>query len=283
MRAIAAGGSVAVFIILLAGCGAQAQVPEGAASASASASSTVTPTPDGEASTEPSDEGATVSADPPPTPSETSPAPEGDPVAFVSPKDVPADVMLSDDDLDHEASSGAVRTETEGLVPWIYTDSIYGFDKTCVDTAAVPAEAMRTVKVTDPEMQVSTGLQQVAVFADVAQAEKAFEEVTSRLEECTTTAGDSPLYRSETFPVGAGEGFGFITDYSPSFPEGSGVGTGIGDDAVGNYLGFVRRGNAITLVWSTGGERIVGEERDRVAGRAAKAWPLLCRYDPAGC
>ena len=219
-----------------------------------------------------------------PTPSaDASPTTSGTAPVQALPADVPADVMLSDDDLNPDASPDAVRTETEGLVPWIYTDSIYGFDATCVDAAAVPAEAMRTVKVTDPEMQVFTGLQQVAAFADVAQAEKAFEDVTSRLEECTTTAGDSALYRSETFPVGDGEGFGFITDYSPSFPEGSGVGTGIGDDAVGNYLGFVRRGNAITLVWSTGGERIVGEERDRVAERAAKAWPLLCRYDPAGC
>lgn len=260
------GVTVIAFLVLVSGCGSQEQRPDPVPQESSSSTAT-------SAAPEQSEE----PVDPPPTAEVTEAAPAPDettveaPVAFDFPTDIPSDVMLSDADLyTPDASNLApVRTETEGLAPWFVTE--YDWPDTCVEYSQVPAVAMRTVLTTDERSAYHPDVQQVAVFEDDTLAQQELDRWAALLEACDQLGTDDTLVNStEAFPVGDTQGFAYVLT---------------GEGAPDNYLALFRRGNSVTLLWNPRRLTPLGIDQERVLAveKAAKAWPLLCRYDPAGC
>ncbi|MFF1530838.1 hypothetical protein [Cellulomonas sp. NPDC058312] len=211
-------------------------------------------------------------------PAATSAAPTADPTTPAEPSapatgtgdvaaDLPTEVLLPESAWDADP---AQRQESAGVVAW-------RFPQACDTGAPESATAMRSVSQGDGEAEAAIGVQQVAVFADADAAVAEADRITAALTACTTYASDtSTTYVVEPLDVGA-QGAGLATDYygsSASAPL---------DEAIGSYLAVTRRGTAITLVGSEGGESLVGTARTDATTQAQTAWELLCRYDEAGC
>jgi glucose/arabinose dehydrogenase len=211
-------------------------------------------------------------------PAATSAAPTADPTTAAEPSapttgtgdvaaDLPTEVLLPDSAWDADP---AQRQESAGVVDWRFPTS-------CDAGAPDTATAMRTVSQGDGAAEATIGVQQVAVFADADAAVAEADRLVAALTACTTYASDtSTTYVVEPLDVGA-QGTGLATDYygsSASAPL---------DEAIGSYLALTRRGTAVTLVGSEGGESVVGTARVDATTQAQAAWELLCRYDEAGC
>lgn len=206
---------------------------------------------------------ATTGTPAPPDPTPTTPGTGSGDVAG----DLPTEVLLPE--TAWQADPGQ-RQESAGVVAW-------RFPQACDTGAPDTATAMRTVSQGDGAEEASIGVQQVAVFADAEAAVAEADRLVAALTACTTYASDtSTTYVVEPLDVGA-QGTGLATDYygsSASAPL---------DEAIGSYLAVTRRGTALTLVGSEGGEALVGAARTEATAQAQAAWELLCRYDEAGC
>ncbi|HEY0214819.1 MAG TPA: hypothetical protein VGC57_00325, partial [Cellulomonas sp.] len=165
---------------------------------------------------------------------------------------------------------GEPRQESEGVVAWQVPES-------CGPVPPTGAVAMRTVTQGTGEEEQPVGAQQVAVFAGPDAAVAAVDELRAALTRCAQqAAGTETTSVVEDVAVGA-QGVGLVTDYYGTSASGS------LDDAMGTYLAATRRGSAVTLVATLGGEGQVGTVREQVVARTQQAWELLCRYDAQGC
>lgn len=193
-----------------------------------------------------------------PSPSTTAPAPS--PTTAV-PTDVTPDVLVAPELLGTADQPRQVET---GVGVWAVPEGCNG---------PPDAVAMLTLTQGTGEYEEPVGIQQVAVFANADAAVAGADALTAALEECARNSGG---YALEDVAVGA-QGHGFATDYDGSVTDGP------LEEAVGDYMVFTRRGSAITLIGTLGGEATVGAARDQATAAARQAWEQLCRYDASGC
>ncbi|HEY0117691.1 MAG TPA: hypothetical protein VGC04_02810 [Cellulomonas sp.] len=213
---------------------------------------------------EPSGSGPTATTAAP-TQVPTVPSPAESPSVSV-PQDVPEDVVLGPEAL---GTAEQPRTQDAEVGAWALPEPC---------GAVVPdAAAMLTVTQGTGEFEEPVGLHQVAVFADADAAVSAAGALTTALTECARIpSGTGTTYVLEDVAVGA-QGHGLATDY-----YGASVGGPL-DEALGSYLVTTRRGSAVTVVGTLGGESTVGAARAHAVALAQSAWELLCVYDSAGC
>lgn len=242
--------------LVLAGCSDSSSPDPEATSQSAEPTTSPSATESAEPTQEPSEE-PSESAEPTEDPTE----PAGPVTAL------PATVLLPQAELFPEEGP---RTEFEGLVDWVFPVS-------CGVGGPETALVMQSVSQGDGTFEVPVGHHQVAVFADADAAVAEADRVTAALEACAGP-GDDGQSRLVTEPVDVGaQGVALVVDYY-------GVLEANGDEGTLGYVTAVtRRGNAVTLVSSEGGESSVGASRERVVGELGAAWDLLCDYDSAGC
>lgn len=241
--------------LVLAGCGDSGSPEEGATSSAA---------PTTAAPSEPPDPSAEPSAEPgvTPEPTEQTTEPPASPVT-----DLPASVLLPAESLFPE---GEIRTEGEGVVDWV-------FPVPCAVGGPGAAVAMRSVAQGDGTFEVPVGHHQVAVFEDVDAAVAEADRIAAALDACQGTGSDGQS-SSIVEPVAVGaQGIGFVVDYYGALQANGDEGT------LGYYTAVTRRGNAVTLVSSEGGESSIAASRERVAGELGAAWDQLCAYESTGC
>lgn len=244
--------------LLLAGC-SDSQTPEEETTQTASASPTQdTSAPEPSETVEESEE-PTESPSAEPTEEPTS---GGDAVTELS-----AAVLLPAGALD---PADGPRTESEGVVDWKLPEA-------CSVGAPTTAAAMRSVVQGDGANEVPVGFHQVAVFADTDAAVAEAARINETLTGCTGAApNDGTRTVAEPVEVGA-QGRGLVVDYHGTFAMSG------DENALGYYTAVTRRGNAVTLVASAGGENTVSVSREVVTGELGAAWDQLCAYDSAGC
>ena len=119
------------------------------------------------------------------------------------------------------------------------------------------------------EQEAPVDVEQVALFPDAGAATR---EGTRLAEELRACDARSDLVTVEAVRVGA-QGTGVAYRY----PSDGGA------SPFGTYVVLSRRGTALLLVTSDGGEGTPQGARRPVLRRAQQAWELLCRYDSAGC
>ncbi len=131
------------------------------------------------------------------------------------------------------------------------------------------AAAMVTARTGDGQLERQVPVQQVVVFATVVDAVAEAGRLQGQLNGCAGGA-----YASEPVAVGA-QGQGLSYGYQQI--DGGGF-------AFGNYLVTTRRGNAVTLVTSLGGEGSLAVAKQDETARAQQAWDRLCVYERTdGC
>lgn len=242
--------------LVLAGCSDDA-APD-AAPTSPSAEAT---TPAATETAEPTD----VPAEEPTTTQEPAEEPTQEPAAPVT--ELPATVLLPAEALFPDEGP---RTEHEGLVDWTFPVS-------CAVGGPGSALVMQSVSQGDGTFEVPVGHHQVAVFADADAAVAEVDRITAALGACSGVAPDGQTHLvTEPVEVGA-QGIALVVDYYGALEANGDEG------ALGYVTAVTRRGNAVTLVSSEGGESSVGASRERVVGELEAAWDLLCGYDSAGC
>lgn len=240
--------------LVLTGCGGS-DTSEGEGSPSASASPT-------EETTAPEPTGSASATEEPSASPTAEPTDAADPVT-----DLTVDVLLPAAGLD---PAEGPRTESEGVVDWV-------LPAPCAVGAPTTALAMRSVVQGDGLYEVPVGHHQVAVFADADAAVAEAARIGETLTGCTGSAPDDGT-RTVAEPVEVGaQGRGLVVDYHGTFALSG------DEDALGYYTAVTRRGNAVTLVASVGGESTVSVSREVVVGELSAAWELLCSYDAAGC
>lgn len=186
--------------------------------------------------------------------------------APTTPQEVPQDVVLGPEGL---GTAEQPREQDTDLRAWELPEAC--------DAVVPEAAAMLTVTQGTGEFEEAVGLQQVAVFDDADAAVSAADALTAALTSCTLHASETgTTYVLEDIAVGA-QGHGLATDY-----YGASAGGPL-DEALGSYLAATRRGSAVTLVGTLGGESTVGFAREHVVGLAQSAWELLCGFDSTGC
>lgn len=213
----------------------------------------------------------TESAEPTPAPSDEpseGAEPTEEPTEPSGPAtDLPATVLLSQSQLVPEEGP---RTELEGLVDWVFPVS-------CGVGGPETALVMQSVSQGDGTFEVPVGHHQVAVFTDAEAAVAEADRVTAALDACAGT-GDDGQSVLVTQPVDVGaQGVALVVDYYGALEANGDEGT------LGYVTAVTRRGNAVTLVSSEGGESSVAASRERVLGELGAAWEKLCAYDSAGC
>lgn len=260
MRASPTVVLVAATALLLAGCSDDAPPVVEPTSQSPGPTATATPEGDGSPTTDPADE---------PTPSDEPTADVTDGPAAPEPPltDLPASVLLAADALFPEDGP---RTEGDGLVDWVLPPP-------CGVGEPGTAVAMQSASQGDGTFEVPVGHHQVAVFADAEAAVAEVDRVGTALAGCTGPGVDGAS-SSVVEPVDVGaQGLGLVVDYHGTFV------TSGDEGALGYYTAMTRRGNAVTLVSSEGGESSIVASRERVVGELGLAWEQLCAYDSAGC
>ncbi|MBO1751498.1 hypothetical protein J4G33_06735 [Actinotalea sp. BY-33] len=202
---------------------------------------------------------------PGPEPTTEAPDPEPTEDAAATPTDLPADVLPTTSGLAVEAEP---REEDDEVTAWRLG---------CSEQVPADATAMRTVSWGTGELEAPVAVHQVAVFADAEQATAAADDLAAAMQECADAPAEAnTTYLLEPVDVGA-QGYGLATDYYGT-AEGGDL-----DGVIGTYLVAFRRGNAVALVASEGGEGNVAEVRESVVAESMAAWEGLCRYDSAGC
>lgn len=192
-------------------------------------------------------------------PTSASPTPE-------VPDEVPEDVVLGPETL---GTADQPREQDTDLRAWVLPEAC--------DVVVPDASAMLTVTQGSGEFEEAVALHQIAVFDDADAAVSAADALAVALTACTLDASDtSTTYVLEDVAVGA-QGHGLATDYYGASANGP------LDEALGSYLATTRRGSAVTLVGTLGGESTVGFAREHAVGLAQSAWELLCGYDSSGC
>lgn len=190
--------------------------------------------------------------------------PEPEPSAEV-PDDVTEDVLLPAEVL---GAADEPREIDDAVGPW-------QLPQAC-DPVTPDASAMLTLTQGTGEFEMAARLHQVAVFADADAAVEAADALVAELTRCAEAGSDGEALVLEEIPVGA-QGHGLAVDYDGASADGD------LDTAMGRYLALTRRGAAVTLTGTLGGEANVGEAREEVVGWATQAWELLCTYDADGC
>lgn len=138
----------------------------------------------------------------------------------------------------------------------------------CILGTPGAAVAMATTRTGDGKFERQVPVQQVAVFATVKDAVAEAGRLETQLAGCAGGA-----YATEPVAVGA-QGQGLSFGYSP-YQDGF---------AFGNYLVTTRRGNAVTLLTSVGGEGSPAGAKQTETRRAQGAWTRLCLYERTdGC
>ncbi|WP_250443106.1 hypothetical protein [Actinotalea sp. C106] len=202
---------------------------------------------------------------PEPEPTTEAPDPEPTEAPAATPTDLPADVLPTTSGLAVEAEP---REEADEVTAWRLM---------CSDPVPEAATAMRTVSWGTGELEAPVAVHQVAVFADADQAVAAADDLVAAMQECADAPAEAATtYLLEPVEVGA-QGHGLASDYYGT-AEGGDL-----DGVIGTYLATFRRGNAVALVASEGGEGNVAEVREAVLAESMAAWEGLCRYESAGC
>jgi hypothetical protein len=243
--------------LVLAGCSDDASPDADPTSQSAEPTATPSATETAEPTDAPTEE--------PTATEEPTEEPTQEPAAPVT--ELPATVLLPAAALFPEDGP---RTEFEGLVDWTFPVS-------CAVGGPESALVMQSVSQGDGTFEVPVGHHQVAVFADADAAVAEVDRITAALGACAGVAPDGQTHLvTETVEVGA-QGIALVVDYYGALEANGDEGT------LGYVTAVTRRGNAVTLVSSEGGESSVGASRERVVGELEAAWDLLCGYDSAGC
>ncbi|NCT91554.1 hypothetical protein GXB85_11405 [Cellulomonas sp. APG4] len=201
-------------------------------------------------------------------PDETQPVetsePEPEPSAEV-PDDVTEDVLLPAEAL---GTADEPREVDDAVGPW-------QLPQAC-EPVTPDASAMLTLTQGTGEFEMAVGLHQVAVFPDADAAVEAADALVAELTRCAEAGADGGILVLEEIPVGA-QGHGLAIDYYGASADGD------LDTAIGRYLALTRRGAAVTLTGTLGGEANVAAAREEVVGWAQQAWELLCAHDVDGC
>ncbi|MGI4894978.1 MAG: hypothetical protein ACRYF3_07695 [Janthinobacterium lividum] len=183
------------------------------------------------------------------------------------PLDLPKDVLLPAADL---AVPAPPRTESEGVVQW-------RLPEVCSPSTPTAATAMLTLTQGDGEEEQPVAGQQIAVFPDANAAHVEAQRLATLLaDDCTDGEASQGRYVAEPVAIGA-DGQGLVTEYYGV------TATDPSTDGLGSYLVITRRGTAVTLVSSEGGELSISVSRTEVQKQAQLAWERLCRYAENGC
>ena len=152
-----------------------------------------------------------------------------------------------------------------GVVEWVSlsTDCSLGTPR--------PAVGMLSNQQGTGAQEEPVSIQQVAIFPDVDTAVAEADRVSRVMARCAS----APAYSSAPVPVGA-QGIGLAYGYG---------GAGSSDSyPFGSHLVLTRRGNALSLTGSVGGEGSPARARKVATDLANQAWSALCGYDRTrGC
>lgn len=234
-------------VLGLAACGSDGP-PERLAAEGPATSSPASPSAEADPTTDPSAE----------------PSTDGSPTAEATPKDPPAELGPPKTDLPEDVLLPGSDEQERGVQAWQELGE-------CV--LGTPPEravaAMATTRTGDGEFERQVPVQQVVVLETVKDAVAEAGRLQAQLASCAGGA-----YASAPVAVGA-QGQGLAFGYQQLSD---------GQYAFGNYLVTTRRGNAVTLLTSTGGEGSLEGARQNETARAQQAWDRLCVYERTdGC